>query len=324
MGGESGGAAAATQPTAAPDGDAWLALVRLDLDAGRLSEARAALNQALAMHPEHAGLRLATIDLLLAAGQPASALRRARALEVSPDARPALHFRLAQAYHALGRVLGKARVESVPGGRAGQFIGQRLLVETRPGTDCFLCCPPASALFQLRLALDAGFDAPAAHVLHARIWQELGKPRVGLNLLRGRAAVLLVDPTPKVLTAYADLALAADELAEYLRYERLRAARTPAQRDEILGAAYLAAAERHSLRGNETLYMHWLRRALDHLPRDAALLARLADAEWDTGRREEAWPLYRRLLAADPGHARRAEILSRLGEEAAAAPDNKH
>ena len=293
------------------------------MDAGRLPAARVLLKQALEAYPGHAGLRLATIDLLLASDQPASALRRALALDVPPSARPALQFRLAAAYHALGRILGKSRVESVAGGRAGQFVGERLLVESRPGTDCYLCCSPASALYQLRQALDAGFDEPAAHVLHARIWQRLGKPRVGLNLLRGRAAVLLVDPTPKVLSAYSDLSLAADELAEYLRYERLRADLTPARRDEILGAAYLTAAERHSLRGEEVLYMLWLRRALGHRPRDAALLVRLADGEWDAGRYEKAWPLYRRLLAVDPGHARRAEILSRLGEESPAPSGEK-
>jgi len=310
---EGGQTPATTQAATVRDGAAWLVLVRADLAVGRVSEARAKLDEGLAQHPEDVGLRLATVDLLLASDQPASALKRARMLDGPPDARPALQFRMSRAYHALGRIVGKARVESVHGGRAGQFVGQRLLVEPRPGADCFLCCPPASALYQLRQALDAGFDEPAAHVLHARIWQELGKPQVGYSLLRGRAAALLSDPTPQVLAAFSDLALASDDLGGYLRYERLRAAQRPERRDEILGAAYLAAAERHNLRGNETLYIEWLRRALAHRGNDAALLVRLADAEWDAGRHEQAWPLYRRALRVDPNHARRAEILLRLG-----------
>ncbi|MEW6252181.1 MAG: tetratricopeptide repeat protein, partial [Planctomycetota bacterium] len=196
-----------------------------------------------------------------------------------------------------------------------------LLVEARPGPEQFLCCPPDSALYQLRAALDAGLDDPAAHVLHARIWQQLGRPDVGLALLRSRSVALLADPQPALLEVFADLSLATGNIADYLRFQRRRAERDQANASDILSTAYLTAADRHSERGDEALCLCCLRRAQRLRPDDPDLLLRLADMAWGAGRSTEARTLYHRLLELRPAHPQRARLLERLALPDESAPD---
>jgi tetratricopeptide (TPR) repeat protein len=202
----------------------------------------------------------------------------------------------------------------VSGGRVGQFYDDWLLIEKRDEADRFLCCPPASALYTLRRALDAGLDEPAAHLLHARIWQQAGRPEIGLAILRSREALWLENASPETLATFAEIALAANALDDFLRYARLRAARQPQRRDEILFEAFTAVAERYNQRGDLTLSREFLRRAVALRPENVPVMLRLADAVWDTGGREEAATWYRRVLEREPAHPERRRILERLGE----------
>lgn len=256
-------------------------------------------------------LELWQIDAALAANRPSEALRRSAASSIRHD-HPQLQWRAARAYAALGQLTGTLTVQTREG-HAGQFAGDVLLIEPR-GSDRFLCCPRASALFQVRQALDGGLRTPGAHLLHARCWLALERPQVALQVVRGAEPALLDDATPETLTTLAQIALAADSLPDYLRYERLRARLDPAHRAALLSSAYLIAAERYSAQGDAALCLHWLRRAARLRPDDAGLLLRIADIEWADGNRAAAGDLYERLLLVAPQHPQCSRARERLAE----------
>lgn len=296
------------------DADALVLLARAYARTGRPSRASEVLRRGLERRPGSETLWLALIDHALELQQCGLALQRVDQARRQLDPSPPLEFRAAQAYFGLGQVLGQTRVMRIRGGRAGQFVNGWLLVEARDEPDRFLCCPKASALHALRRALDAGLDQPAAHRLHARIWQQAGRPKVGLAILQSREAVWLEDASSEALGTFADVALAADALEDFLRYTRLRAAHQPQRRAEIVYEAYVAAAERYNQRGDETMYRELLRRALSLRPDEVGLMIRLGDVLWDAGAREEATVWYRRVLERQPAHQGRSRILKRLGE----------
>jgi tetratricopeptide (TPR) repeat protein len=242
------------------------------------------------------------------------ALRRVSQAQRHLGPRPQLHFRAAQAYYRLGQALGRTRVMHVPDGRVGQFVNDWLLLERRDEKDHFLCCPPASALHALRRALDAGLVEPAAHRLHARIWQQAGRPEIGLAILQSREALWLDDPSPETLRCFAEIALAANALDDFLRYVRLRVVREPQRRTEILFDAFVSAAERYNQRGDATMSRELLRRAAALRPENVAVMLQLADAVWDGGERDEAATWYRRVLEREPAHPDRRRILQRLDD----------
>jgi len=295
-----------------PDGLALLANAQSETE----HPVRAAnvLERGLRRRPESEVLWLALIDHTLDQQQCALALRRIRQAQRHLGPVPQLHFRAAQVYYRLGQALGRTRVIRVPDGRVGQFVNDWLLLEKRDENDRFLCCPPESALHALRRALDAGLDEPAAHRLHARIWQQAGRPEIGLAILQSREALWLEDPSSETLRSFAEIALAANALDDFLRYTRLRAVREPQRRTEILFDAFVSAAERYNQRGDVTMARELLRRAAALRPEDAAVMLRLADAVWDGGERDEAATWYRRVLEREPAHPDRRRILQRLDD----------
>jgi tetratricopeptide (TPR) repeat protein len=288
-----------------------LALARTHLARGETRQAEEVLARAVRCAPADEALQLAWVDVALTRRQHATALRRVTEATRYLGPRPALHLRAAQAYFQLGQLLGQANVRTVPNGRAGQFCAGRLLAEAR-GNTTFLTCPPESALYQVRLALDGGLDTPGAHVLHARIWQRLERPRLALAILNNRAAVLLKDPEEGVLELFAELSLRTGDLGGFLRYERTRAVRAGPQQDAILFEAYRTLAAAYAQRGDEAPYVEWLYRAAQLRPDHEDTLLKLADAEWAAGRQPSAAALYRRLLRLIPDHRERRRMLSRI------------
>lgn len=304
--------APATAP--ASRGAAAVIAARALLAANDVASAERLLAPAVAEFSADADLRLAWIDAALLAGRPTVALERLAGAPRAWHSQPEFQWRAAQALAARGPVLGQAEVRTVRNGRAGQFIDGYLLVEPRPGDERFLCCGPDAALYQLRQALDAGLNEPAAHVLHARLWQQLGRPELGLAVLKNRAAELLHPPTATTLAAFSELALAAGALPDFLRYERLRAELDPDQHDAIRVHACLVAAERYSQAGDEALYLEWLRRARELRPLDTDLLLRVADAAWEAGQARAAAADYGLVLRLQPDHPQRSRILGLLAE----------
>lgn len=287
-------------------------LARAHLETKRATRALNVLQRGIERRPDARLLWLTLIDQTLELKQFGLALRRTTQAQRHLGPLPQLHYRAAQAHYRLGQVLGRTRVMRVPGGRTGQFARGWLLVEEREDPDLFLCCPRDSALYEVRRALDGGLDEPEVHLLHARIWQGAGRPQVGLAILQSREALWLEDASMEMMAAYADLALECGVLEDFLRYSRLRAAREPRRREEILHAAFLSAAQRYNQRGDDLMYRELLRRALTLRPENLEVMLALADAIWEGGDREEAEQQYRRVLEREPDHRERGRILERL------------
>jgi tetratricopeptide (TPR) repeat protein len=263
-------------------------------------------------HDSEVAQALARIDAELAVQHWAVALVQVREFERQHSPVPAVDFRAARAWFGLGQVLGKSTIRQITDGRVGQFSGNYLLVEER-GPDRYLCCTSDSALFRLRRAMDAGFDEPAAHLLHARIWQALGKPELALSLAKAHECAILGSAQPDDLSALAEIALQADSPDDDLRYIRLRAEREPQQADQILAQAYVELADYYSHRGDRDLEREFCYRAARLRPDDADLALRLADAEWQAQHYEPAARHYLQYLQNSPAQdSQRERVLERL------------
>jgi tetratricopeptide (TPR) repeat protein len=287
--------------------------------AGQAERGAACAERALARDDSQESIWVAYVDLARSAGQPSAALERVAQAERRLGCRPRLHLSAALAYEQLGLILGATEVRTVPGGRRGQFDGEWLLLEARERADAFLCCPPASAMNRVRRVLDAGLEDTAAILLHARLWERIGQPAIGFGILRAHEE-RIAAAGEEGLDALCDLALSAGELPDFLKYNRLRAKRDPRRSSEVLAQGYVELAERYGRRGDMDLHAEFLARALELRPDDAGLRLRLADAEWDRGRRSQAGLLYRRVLQQNGQHTDRARLLRRLEELGEPAP----
>lgn len=283
---------------------------------GRSEAADAALERGLARYPRDESLWLARIDLAIGESRWAGALKLVREAEARCGETPEQCFRAARAYFELGELLGAAEKRAVPDGTPGRFHGNVLLVERTGESGEYLCAPRESALYQVRRALDGGRDAPETHLLHARVWRRIGRPRVAYELLRAHESELTVAGAlaPEALELLAAAAMESGRPAESLRYSRRWAELEPARREAILRDAYLKQAESANERGEEGVYLDFLARAARTAPTDAGLQLRSADANWDAGRREGAREAYLAVLRLAPRHPRRASILERLAQ----------
>ena len=286
-----------------------------------IKEARAILRRGVQRFPNSLPLRLAEIDSALKRERYAGALRAIEDVEQRRGPSPELHIRAARAYFELGQLLGDVKVRAVAKGREGQFAGPWLLIEARDEKGVFLCCPKQSALYQLRRALDAGLDTAAAHLMHARIWQRIGKPDVALAIVKGREALLLEEPRSEVLEVLARLALDADALRDFARYARMQARIDPDHSRSVIKDVYLRLAERYNERGDGQMYAKCLERAARLDPNDIDVAMRRAEATWSAGRRDAAARYYRQVLELDPDHAQRRRIIERLGQWQSEKPD---
>lgn len=63
--------------------------------------------------------------------------------------------------------------------------------------------------------------------------------------------------------------------------------------------------------GNLDLALDFLHRASAKLPQDPEVAAHLGEVLWAQGRREEAWQIWDKARAKDPGHAYLLKIMGR-------------
>lgn len=281
---------------------------------GRASDASDLLNRILSEH-ESKAIRLMLIDLTLRQKQYGLALRQIAQAPRDAESAPDLDYRAAEAYHRMGSGLGKTRLVRLSGARPGRFVSEGLLLERRGAADTFLCCPPESAMYCLRRALDGGCDDPLAHCLHARLWIEAGRRNVAFAIVKNHETRWLESRNSELIGAMVEIALECDRLEDALRYARFRAALSPDEREDILFNAFIAAARRYNLRGEPELWRELLARAQNLRPNEVNLMLQLADACWETGVRDQAALWYRRVLEREPAHADRLRILERLEEE---------
>jgi tetratricopeptide (TPR) repeat protein len=282
----------------------------------KLGDARAArdvLQRALSRFPSSEPLWIEWTDEALARTAFAVALSRVSEARRRGVHSAALAYRAAVAHFELGEFVGRAAVREIPGGRPGQFCGPWLAIEPRGAAGEFLCCPERSALFQLRAALDSGFNEPAAHLLHARIWLKLGNADAALSVLENRRPVLMAADPLATLQTLAEAHLARNDVAEYVRCACAAARRQPERTGELMLAAYRTAAQRCNERGDSVGHCRFLRQAVELCPTDVETTLRLADALHDAGRADEAREWYRTVLSLAPEHADRERILNRIG-----------
>jgi len=286
------------------------ALLRLD----RAREALDVAADALRRAPKDPALVDVKLRSLLATNRPALAMRELEAARRAGIAEARLAFYAADAYFRMDRVLGDCALRIVPRGEVGQFAGEGLLLEAGAVPDQFLVCPPASAMYQIRRAIDEGLDDPAAFVLYARIWGRIEKPAIGLALLDAHAGVLRDACPAEYLGAQAELSLISGDIPGFLKATNARAALPGADANAVLAGAFDSAARRCNERGDAEGHRQFLRRLLQLRPDDGELRLSLADALWNAGERDEALTWYRRILEAHPGHAERRRLLDRLSE----------
>ena len=271
------------------------------------------LERATQRDPQEPALWLARADCLLALHRPAGALDCIEAAQRHIGPNPELSLCAARALFDLGEYLGEVEVRAEPGGQVGQFVGDWYLVEPRGAIE-FLCCPPRSALYQIRRALDGGIDLPDAHLLHAEVWRRIGRPQRAWSVLERSEAALLEHATTRVLTIFADTALAAGHIKAYLRYARRRAQLDDEAAGAILAEAYRNVAQHYNRKGDAALYRAFLSRALTASPQDVDLKFEFAEALWESGKRQDAARWYRRVLEQTPDHLQAVRILERLLE----------
>lgn len=289
-------------------------LARACTQLGDVRAARDVIQGALNRFPESEPLWIEWTDEALARKAFAVALNRISEARRRGVRGPALGYRSAVAHFELGEIVGRATVRTIPGGRPGRFCGPWLAIEPRGEAGEFLCCPERSALFQLRAALDAGFNEPAAHLLHARIWLKLGNPDAALSVLENRRPLLMAADPLATLQTFAEAHLARNDVDEFVRCACAAARRQPERTDELMRAAYRTAAERCNERGDAGGHCRFLRQAVELSPADAELTLRLADALYGAGQTDEARDWYRAVLSRAPEHADRERILSRISE----------
>lgn len=328
--------APSTQPGALEEARATVARLapRVEtLDAGQLlqlAEAQEALGEVAAAEDtlrhgqerlaDSEALWLARIDLSLRRRLAARALRQCEEAAEQLGSRPELNLRAARAYLALGRLLDDPEVRELPDAEAGQFVDGRFVIEPRGADGAWLVCGPKCAMYEVQLALNAGMDDPAACLLLAQIWSEMGRSETALAVLESRRAALLEPGFPQGLEALTEAARDAGDIAGYLRYVHLAAERYVDDRSQILAAAYLECAELAARRGEVEVSVGFLRRAVRTLPEDDAIRLRAADAAWAAEARTLAGRWYRELLERKPQHAERRRLLDRL-EVLEAKPD---
>lgn len=311
--------------------------------AGKAAAAQPVVERGLQRFPRCEPLWLALADAFVDAHRLAGALEVVGRARVQIGDTPGLAWRAAQAYFGLGQTLGEVFTRRIEGGVLGQFSRAHLVIDRGRAPGEFICVPPESALYQVRRALDGGIDLPAAHLMHARIWQSAGKPRIAFEILKAREAAMFEFEAPtsneaagvsvgsavttrpartvppavnaELLDTYTQIAFDADAFSDFLRLSRRRAEATPARRETILKSAYLALAEKYNERGDEKMFVECLTRASELAPGDMPLMLRRADAAWDADRKTDAAACYRRVLEADPQHARRKQMLERIAAE---------
>lgn len=284
--------------------------------AGESAKARVVLQKAVERYPGERELWTELCERLVADRRFTAAIESVEQARKRAGDSPRLSWCAARAWFELGVLLGKVETRRVEHGEIGQFSREGLLIELGRVAGEFVCVPPESALYQVRRALDEGLEEPSARLLHARIWQRVGKPRLGFAILKASEALFSEEMRKEAYGVLAELALAADEYGEYLRVARRRAELDPPKRKAILGGAYVALAEKYNERGDEKMFVECLVRALEQDAENIELLVRCGDACWDVGRKEEAASAYREALRREPNHVQRERMVRKLGEVA--------
>lgn len=278
------------------------------------AEDEAALRAAIAAESSDPAPWLALIDLCLAEQRFAEAHERIGQALGRIGESAELHLRAARAYAATGEILGDTRERRIRDGRPGCFANRWLILRAGRTRGRYLCCPPESAFYQVRQALDQQPDLLPAQILLIDLHLRLGEFEAARGTLSGIEDRLRQTENAEVVAEGLRLARACRSATLVMRLASRYAALRPDQRDAVLFDAYYFAANQYALRGQAALYRAFMGRALEIRADDPKLIAPYADSLWRCGRKTDAAAWYEHILTLEPAHAERARMARAIRE----------
>ncbi len=292
----------------------------------KFDDARGYYLEAIRLHPGHPGDHAQLGNLYLSQGRFARAVGAYKqALQLGLQS-PLLHYKLASAYFNLRNYFGKVRVVEVPSGEPETINGDWYLIERVPGKrDGFLAAGRSTAIFQAALAVDMGIEAsPAIDLLIANIY--LNARRHAQAYERYQALRASIPEADLALYHYyvAQSALGVGRYDEFVEALQEAGRLDPDAYGASLVEAYVVVAGRYEQAGDSTQRIRFLERAVQESPETASLHLRLASAYEQDKQYAQAITQWGMVLALEPDHPRRTELLQlidRTREWAAATPD---
>jgi tetratricopeptide (TPR) repeat protein len=257
----------------------------------RLSPALTPAREALASVDRTLGRRSGEIDQLQAlAGLEPTRLERQIALALAHARQGRVELAVAQLTRAAERFPGQSSA-SIALGRI--WLSVALEHDDRDALT--------SAIDALSKAVDSGFGGSEALTLLGRARMLSGEPDLAQETLLQATAVFPVDPAAFVYLADAatvngNRRMARDALISHLALVGDAVRREP-------GAIAIRIGDLSARLGDTTTAVTWYRRGLAYAGSDAALLGRIAEAEWKTGETGRARDLLERALAIDPANS---------------------
>jgi tetratricopeptide (TPR) repeat protein len=238
----------------------------------------------------------------------AESFKRADALGLND---PHLHVQLAKAYCAMEQFLGAVTSRRLKTATVGHIVSEGYVLEPVPNQpDTYRVCPPASAIYQLQAALDAGADSVEVYLLRADVWFYARRYDRALAAYRAVEDQVPNEERAAYYARSAEAALGADELEEYLARVERAIELDPETYGPRRGEAYRNLAERYTRRGDLAATIRYLELAIQEAPEAADLHYRLGNVYWETHRAADAADQWRITLELRPDHPDRNRMLT--------------
>lgn len=224
---------------------------------------------------------------------------------------PHLHVQLAKAYFALAEFLGTVTPRRLEAAKPGSIVREGYVLEpVSDRADTYYVCPPASAIYQLQAALDAGVDTVDVHLMRADVWLHTRRYDQALTAYRAAEDQVPTEDRAAYYARSAEAALGADELEEYLARVERAIELDPETYRPRLGDAYRNLAERYTQRGDLPATIQYLELAIREAPEAAELHYRLGNVYWETRRAADAAQQWRITLELCPDHPDQDRMLA--------------
>ncbi len=279
-------------------------------------EARGYYLEAIRLNPGFAGDHYQLANLHLAQGRFALAAESYERAAGFGIAEPMLHFQLASAYFNLRNNFGRITEVEVASGEAGRIHGELYLLEPVPGQpQRFRAAARNSAIYHAALAVERGLEATADVAwLIANIYLSGHRYEEAYTRYRALEAGIAEEERALFLYYVAQAALGLGKDAEYVEALQEAVRLDPDAYGSSLVEAYVTVAERADQAGDREQRVRFLERAVGESPETASLHLLLASAYADAGNYRAAVAQWDMVLALEPDHPRRTELLQRIDE----------
>ncbi len=282
-----------------------------------LKQARQHYEKAVEQNPRSASDHYQLGNIYLTEGKFALAAEAYGKAEQFGHETPALHYKLATAYFNLRNYLGRIEQRTVRGGAPGTIKDGFYLLEPVPGKqDRFFASPPASAIYQIQKAMDAGIAEPELTFLQANTWLKARRFKRALELF-AKLQDVYQDETKKISKDdralfyyyYAQASFGVDDYEGYLAHLAKAIELDKATYEARRVKAYEQVAERYNQQGDLDNYIKYLKLAVAAAPDSASLHYRLGNAYHEAKQPESAAVQWRMTLELQPDHPERLRLL---------------